>query len=99
MPTKKDPYSFESVFKGHTSGFEGGYVNDPADRGGETYRGISRKSWPDWAGWALIDQAKAAGLRSASAIGRHFADDSEMDALVTEFYKNEFWEPFDGGAA
>ncbi|MGL4208543.1 MAG: glycosyl hydrolase 108 family protein, partial [Candidatus Adiutrix sp.] len=24
--------------------FEGGYVHDPADRGGETFRGISRKN-------------------------------------------------------
>jgi lysozyme family protein len=34
--------------------FEGGWSHDPADRGGETYAGISRRSWPDWPGWALL---------------------------------------------
>lgn len=33
---------------------EGGYVNDPADRGGETYRGVSRRANPDWKGWDLL---------------------------------------------
>ena len=28
-------------------GHEGGYVNDPADRGGETKYGISRRAYPD----------------------------------------------------
>jgi len=94
----KKSSAFEKAFS-HTMGFEGGYVNDPADRGGETFRGISRKSWPNWPGWALIDEVKAAGLRSASAIDRRFADDAEMETLVINFYKNEFWKPFGGGAA
>ena len=34
---------------------EGGYVNDPVDRGGETVYGISRKSHPDWEGWHFLD--------------------------------------------
>ena len=29
---------------------EGGYSVDPGDSGGETYMGISRHHWPDWAG-------------------------------------------------
>ena len=39
---------------------EGGYVNDPDDKGGETYKGISRKANPDWDGWISIDQIKKA---------------------------------------
>ncbi|MDR0882563.1 MAG: hypothetical protein LBP55_08470 [Candidatus Adiutrix sp.] len=35
--------------------FEGGWSHDPADRGGETYAGISRKCWPGWPGWALLE--------------------------------------------
>lgn len=36
---------------------EGGYVlHDVAgDRGGQTYAGIARNRWPQWAGWAVID--------------------------------------------
>ncbi len=52
--------SFAEALK-HTLEFEGGYANDPADRGGETFRGISRKNWPRWSGWDLIDQVKRKG--------------------------------------
>ena len=38
--------------------YEGGYVNHPNDPGGETYKGISRRSHPNWEGWKLIDQKK-----------------------------------------
>lgn len=36
---------------------EGGYVlhDVPGDRGGQTYAGISRKNWPRWPGWAVLD--------------------------------------------
>jgi lysozyme family protein len=37
---------------------EGGYANDPSDRGGETYKGISRNNFPNWKGWKLIDLHK-----------------------------------------
>lgn len=39
---------------------EGGYkLTDIAhDRGGQTYAGITRKSNPDWRGWAYIDAGK-----------------------------------------
>lgn len=84
---------------GHTLQFEGGYVNDPADSGGETFRGISRQSWPDWPGWKLIDQAKTAGLKSAQAINSRFADDSQMAGLVEDFYRKNFWAPLDGDVA
>lgn len=37
---------------------EGGYVNNPQDPGKETYAGISRRFWPNWAGWKEIDRIK-----------------------------------------
>lgn len=41
-------------------GIEGGYVNDPADPGGETKFGISKRAYPDVDIASLtIDQAKA----------------------------------------
>jgi lysozyme family protein len=30
-------------------------TNSPIDPGGQTYSGISRVYWPDWAGWAFVD--------------------------------------------
>ena len=36
--------NFEEAYK-KTSDFEGGYVNDEDDAGGETYRGIARNFW------------------------------------------------------
>ena len=49
---------------------EGGYklTNVANDRGGQTYAGISRNRWPDWAGWKDIDQ----GLTPASELVRAF---------------------------
>lgn len=39
---------------------EGGYklTNDPVDRGGQTYAGISRRSWPQWPGWTSVDRGE-----------------------------------------
>lgn len=56
-PNSGDPFDgfFETLI-----GFEGGYVNNPADPGGETKYGISKRSYPqvDIANLTL-DQAKA----------------------------------------
>ncbi len=44
-----------------TLAHEGGYANHPSDKGGETYRGITRKHNPNWEGWAFIDEVKKTG--------------------------------------
>ena len=38
--------------------FEGNYVNDPDDFGGETYGGIARRFSPNWYGWRHVDARK-----------------------------------------
>lgn len=38
--------------------YEGAYSNNPADKGGETYCGISRVAYPNWLGWSHIDANK-----------------------------------------
>ena len=86
--------NFNEALK-HTLQFEGGYVNDPADNGGETFRGVSRKSWPKWPGWVLIDKAKAEGERTAKAINARFVDDKTMGEIVAKFYNDNFWKPFE----
>ena len=57
---------------------EGGYVNNPLDNGGETYKGISRKFFGKSEIWAIIDEYD------------HF--DDRLDGLVIKFYKEQFWD-------
>ena len=92
MTEQKLP-AFEAALK-HTLAFEGGYVNDPKDSGGETFRGVSRRSFPGWFGWKLIDQAKADGLKSADAINQRFAGNAQMAELVSDLYFLSFWRAF-----
>jgi len=74
-----------------TSAHEGGYVNDPVDRGGETYRGISRVYHPDWRGWKRIDkQRRKAGFPGS------LAADRTLQANVKAFYKQAYWDRFQG---
>ena len=63
-----------------TSMHEGGYVYDPDDAGGETYRGISRKYNPQWIGWETIDKT------------RPNIPNNELDPLVRQFYKVGYWD-------
>jgi len=83
---------------------EGGYCNNPKDRGGETYRGISRKYHPDWKGWSIVDAVKAnAGeiphygsrdyLRWRTGIDRRLAGNSELQEDVSGFYASQLWCP------
>lgn len=73
-----------------TSLIEGGYVNNPSDGGGETFRGISRKSFPSWEGWPMID-ARKEGLFPENLKGL-----PQLDELVFSLYKKEFWDKIQG---
>ena len=70
---------------------EGGWVNNPNDNGGETYRGISRKFWPSWGGWRLIDQH-----RLNPDFPKTLARDAYLQDLVVGFYKTNFWDKIGG---
>lgn len=72
---------------------EGGYANDPADRGGETYRGISRKHHPKWPGWEHID-----GMATDPTPPTGWPGWAEIKAAVEDFYRKEFWIPIGGDA-
>lgn len=67
---------------------EGGYVNDPDDLGGKTYKGIARNSHATWLGWSLIDQFK-----SKPDFPRSLDTNSQLQNLVEQFYLNSFWIP------
>ena len=70
-----------------TGGHEGGYADDPIDRGGETYRGISRRYHPGWSGWEIVDTYKD---------DLHFPDILDMDDdlvfRVEQFFQERFWD-------
>lgn len=74
----------------HILKWEGGYVNDPDDRGGETYRGISRVNFPRWTGWAFIDEIK---VNAPIAKGEIYP---ELEEKVKAFYKVEKWNKIYG---
>ncbi|MBF0340222.1 MAG: hypothetical protein HQL95_04585 [Magnetococcales bacterium] len=78
---------FSTAFQ-KTMGHEGGWCNTPGDRGGETYRGISRVFHPEWSGWSLIDACK-----NASGIPVIQGQNLEtLNGLVETFYRQEFWD-------
>ncbi len=72
-------------------GFEGGYVNDPDDRGGETYKGIARRFHPDWEGWEIIDS-----LRNTPGFPHNLDNAIALQQLVKDFYKSEYWDKLKG---
>lgn len=67
---------------------EGGYANVSGDTGKETYQGISRKNWPAWRGWAIIDKAKPKH--------NQILKDKQLAGLVEVFYYEHFWKPIQG---
>lgn len=70
---------------------EGGYVHDPDDHGGETYKGIARKFHPGWKGWEIIDQHRARPDFPKCLYGITF-----LDSLVLSFYRITFWDEMRG---
>jgi lysozyme family protein len=83
---------FEIAY-GETELHEGGYVNDPDDRGGETHRGVARRFHPDWAGWAVIDKLKR---ENPDDFVRKINDDRQLAELARLFYQENFWNPVRG---
>lgn len=73
---------------------EGGYANVPGDRGGETYAGISRKNWPHWKGWPIIDKEKI--LKGGKLPWNYKLQDYNLEMLVKEFYL-QYWNQAKAG--
>ena len=81
---------FEEAYK-KTMSHEGKYSIDPTDEGGETYCGISRRWFPDWEGWAIVDAS-----RSKDGFPRCLDDYNVLQPLIPLFYKQHFWNRFQG---
>lgn len=75
-----------------TKKHEGGYVNDPQDAGGETYRGVSRVYWSRWAGWEVIDHYKREHPKNIHAATKAMDSDHYLREQVHIFYKGNFWD-------
>lgn len=71
---------------------EGGYVNDPNDKGGETYKGISRKYHSKSGIWDIIDAVKS--KNGTKNINQVLAANEELQKMVKDIYKKEYWDVF-----
>lgn len=71
---------------------EGGYVNDPNDNGGETYKGISRRANPQWSGWKIIDGYK----KKYKDFKKKLDSDDELQKCVKSIYRSNYWNPIKG---
>lgn len=69
--------------------WEGGYANITLDKGGETMYGISRKFFPEWEGWKVVDANKP--LKQGA-----FLPDSKIYKYVHDFYRINFWNKMNG---
>lgn len=83
-----------------TKPIEGGYANVSGDRGGETYKGIARVFWPQWQGWEIIDNTKAAMPRYSSAVPGYSIGELNkvlnanalLQNMVDAFFRTHFWD-------
>lgn len=78
-----------------TEKFEGGYANNPNDRGGETYKGIARKFHPAWAGWKIIDAYKQSE-HSSKQLNAVLQGNQTLNEMVEKFYQETFWNQIIG---
>lgn len=65
---------------------EGGYNNNPNDKGGETYCGIARRYHNNWYGWKLIDAIKA----KRTIKNEEIIKDADVVQAVYNFYIAQF---------
>ncbi|MBP3201340.1 MAG: hypothetical protein J6M39_06815 [Lachnospiraceae bacterium] len=73
---------------------EGGYANNPADRGGETYKGIARRYHGKNYMWVLIDRLKdeCGGVNNKFKAKLNLNE--QIDAEVKKIYKTDYWDKF-----
>lgn len=73
---------------------EGGYVDDPNDKGGETYKGISRRAHPNSYMWVLIDKYKKDCGGATNQFKTKLAKDKTITNEVNIIYKSKYWNTF-----
>jgi len=82
---------------------EAGWVNDPDDRGGETYKGIARNFYLQWEGWKIIDSIKKEiyfpenpSKKDIKKLNSILESDERVNEAVQKFYKEKYWDPMHG---
>jgi len=70
-----------------TMSHEGGYVHDPDDAGGETYKGIARVYNGKWFGWEIIDEYKG-----EPNFPTNLNQSTRLQNEVEDFYKKKYWD-------
>lgn len=76
---------------GKILGVEGFYSNNPNDKGGETYKGISRKRNPDWHGWIIVEEC-----RKFTDFPKILERDEHLQQYVYDLYKEQYWDKVAG---
>jgi len=79
--------SFKIAYDTYIKPGEGYYVNNPADKGGETYGGIARNFFPSWQGWAVVDFYK----KHTNPKPPTNTKIPGLEGMVEEFFKTQFW--------
>lgn len=74
-----------------TAQYEGGYVNDPDDTGGETIFGVARNSWSGLQMWKTIDQYKADGI-TGKALEKACKENKDIMNEVETVYCTQYWK-------
>lgn len=71
---------------------EGGYVNDPDDKGGETYMGISRRFYGKYQLWKRIDAVTKSNPKATnSQITKILKQDAALTKEIENIYRAEYW--------
>ena len=97
---KKDLDNLDTIFTvslNKTLTKEGFINNNPKDKGGYTYKGISREKHPSWKGWRIIDSVLGSlsvaprNIKKRVVLDDVFNSNLPLNRLVEEFYQTEFW--------
>ena len=70
---------------------EGGYVHDPDDPGGETYKGIARARNAKWPGWIEVDL-----LKNNSNFPNNLDNNLALQSKVKALYEANYWDKIQG---
>lgn len=75
--------------------WEGGYANIKEDTGGETYKGITRKNYPEMSFWKKVDLLKKEG-QGKEEINVVLGNNKEVEEEIEAFYKKHYWDTYNG---